>query len=104
MLSRIAEHLTQFNVSLDDRVEAFMPIASAEDLHTAIKLVTGHCHTHAVTGSRYILRIPKSTDFESMTADEWAEYYPKVLTAIHERALPQIEAADVEEDLARLAS
>lgn len=104
LITRLAEHIESIDISLDPRHEAWMPIGSAEDLHTALKLITGHCDTHHIRGTPYVLRVPKRTDFESMSADEWAEYYPRVLDAIHERALPQIEVADIEMELARLAS
>lgn len=103
LISQLAAHLSEFNVSLGP-VPAMIPITCPYDLHTAIKLVTGHCSTLHIKGTPYVLRIPKPTDFESMTADEWSAYYPRVLTAIHERALPQIDIPEVEQELAQLAS
>jgi len=103
LLSDIAPHLTEINISLGE-VPAMMPITSKDDLHLALKLITGHCTTQHIKGTPYVLRIPKSTDFESMNADEWAEFYPLVITAIHERALPQINIPELEEELARMAS
>ena len=103
LISRLAEQLTEFNISLGE-VPAMLPIASPYDLHTAIKMVTGHCVTQHIKGTPYVLRIPKPTDFESMTADEWSTYYPRVLDAIHQRALPQIGDRYLEDELARLAS
>ena len=110
MISRVAEHISEFNISLG-KIPAMMPITCPYDLHTAIKLVTGHCITQKLETSvgfgqkiTHILRIPKPTDFEHMTADEWNEFRPRALDAIHERALPQIEIPEVEQDLAQLAS
>lgn len=103
LISRLAEHISEFNISLG-HLRVMFPISCPYDLHTAIKLVTGHCTTVYIQDTRYVLRIPKPTDFESMTADEWSAYYPRVLTAIHERALPQIDIPEVEQELAQLAS
>lgn len=103
MVSRISDHISEFNISLGN-VPAMIPIQSPYDLHTAIKLVTGHCITQHIKGTPYVLRIPKPTDFESMSADEWEAWYPRVLDVIHARALPQIDIPEVEQDLAQLAS
>jgi hypothetical protein len=103
MLSDIAPHLTEINISLGD-TPAMMPVNSAEDLHVAIKLITGHCLTQHIKGTPYVLRIPKPTDFSSMTADEWGPFYERALQAIHERALPQVDIPEMQEELARMAS
>lgn len=103
MVSQIADNVSEINISLGP-APAMMAIQCAYDLHTAIKLITGHCSTQHIKGTPYVLRIPKPTNFDEMTADEWSEYYPKVITAIHERALPQIKIPEVEQELARMAS
>lgn len=103
MLSEIAPHISQIDISLGD-VPAMMPIQNKDDLHLALKLITGHCTTQHIKGTPYVLRIPKSTNFEEMDATEWEAYYPRVLDAIHQRALPQVEVPEVEQELARLAS
>lgn len=103
MLSDIAPHLTQINVSLGP-VPAMMPIRTAYELHTAVKLISGHCITQQIKGTPYVLRIPLPTNFDEMTAEEWAEFYPRALDAIHERALPQVKMPWVREELARVAS
>lgn len=103
LMNDLSAHISQINISLGEQ-PVMMPIASAYDLHTAIKLITGHCITQHIKGTGYVLRIPKPTDFDSMTADEWAEFYPRALDAVHQRALPQIDVPEVEEELARLAS
>lgn len=103
LMSQLSPHITEINISLGAE-PVMMPIRSSYELHTAIKLITGHCITQHIKGTGYVLRIPKPTDFDSMTADEWSEFYPKALDAVHQRALPQIEIPEVEEELARLAS
>lgn len=103
MMDQVWPHLQEIDISLGPK-PAMMPITSKDDLHTAIKLITGFCTTNHIAGTPYVLRVPKSTNFDSMTADEWALYYPKVLDAIHQRALPQIDIPEVANELARLAS
>lgn len=103
MISQISEYITEINISLGP-VPVMMPIQTPYDLHTAIKLITGHCITQHIHGTSYVLRIPKPTNFEEMSADEWSQYYPRVISAIHERALPRIRVPEVQEELARTAS
>lgn len=103
LMSQLWPHISEINISLG-KEPVMMPIQSAYELHTAIKLITGHCITQHIKGTGYVLRIPKPTNFEEMTADEWEVYYPRALDAIHQRALPQIEIPEVEEELGRLAS
>lgn len=91
-----------------------MDIHSKDDVHTAIKLCTGHVTTVAVPvrklacpmGKPCVLEmpgglvlIPKSTNYESMTADEWAEYWPMVTDAVQRYVMPGIEIPEVEMEL-----
>ena len=73
-----------------------MPVHSKEDVHTAIKLCTGHCTTIFDANGNPVAAIPKSTNFESMTADEWSQYWPKVIDVIIERILPGVQWPEVE--------
>ena len=103
LISDIAPHLTEINISLGE-VPAMMPIKTPYDLHTALKLISGHCTTQHIAGTPYVLRIPLSTDFENMDGQEWKELYPKLLDAIHERALPEINIEALRDEFARMAS
>ena len=100
IMTRIAEHVD--SIEIDDGV--WMPIRSKEDVHTAMKLITGLYDTLPVAGTNYAVRIPKSTDFARMTPDEWEEFLPRVLDAVHAKILPHVPIPSVEHDLARLAS
>ncbi len=103
MLDDIYPHITEIDISLT-KTPAMMPIQSAEDLHTALKLISGHCWTKHIQGTPYVLRVPKPTNFADLSAEEWSEIYPRFLDAIHQRALPQIEVREVQGELMRLAS
>lgn len=103
LMSQLWPHISEINISLGAE-PVMMPIQSSYDLHTAIKLITGHCITQHIKGTGYVLRIPKPTSFEEMDATEWEEYYPRAMDAIHQRALPKIEIPEIEQELARLAS
>lgn len=77
----------------------FMQIHSKDDVHTAIKICTGHVTWLLDAFGKPAFAYPKSTDFENMTADEWAEYWPKVLDVVQERVMPGIQIPEVEYEL-----
>lgn len=76
-----------------------MLVHSKDDVHTAMKLCTGYCDTIFDTFGKPAFQIPKSTAFEEMTADEWAEYWPKVTQQVCERILPGVSLPEVELEL-----
>lgn len=73
-----------------------MKIHNKNDVHTAIKLCTGLCDTIFDANGAPAFQIPKSTDYENMTADEWAEYFPRVLDVIQQQVLPGVSIPEVE--------
>jgi len=73
-----------------------MLVHSKDDVHTALKLCTGHRDTIFDAFGKPVFQIPKSTNYESMTADEWSEYWPRVLDVVQERILPGVEIPEVE--------
>jgi hypothetical protein len=77
----------------------FMQIHSKDDVHTAIKLCTGLVTTIFDAEGKPAFQVPKSTDYENMTADEWLAYWPKVLDVVQERIIPGIQIAEVEHEL-----
>lgn len=76
-----------------------MLVHSKDDVHTAIKLCTGHCDTIFDAHGKPAFQIPRSTNFESMTADEWAAYFPRVLDVVQERILPGVEIPEVQTEI-----
>ena len=80
-----------------------LPIRNKEDVHVALKYATGLYDQYVIQGGG-IVRVVKSTAFDAMTPDAWAVYWSKVLDAVHNKFLPNVERATVENELARLAS
>lgn len=74
----------------------YMEIHSREDVHKAIKLCAGHCDYIFDMDGKPVYAIPKSTDYESMTRDEWIEYWPAVIGVIQERIMPGVSMPEVE--------
>lgn len=73
-----------------------MVVHSKDDVHTAIKLLTGHVDTIFDALGKPAFQIPKSTSYEDMTADEWNEFWPKVVDAVTQHILPGVEWAEME--------
>lgn len=76
-----------------------MEIHSKDDVHTAIKICTGHVTWVLDSFGKERFAIPKSTDYETMTADEWNEYWPKVLDVVAERIMPGIQLHEIEYEM-----
>lgn len=73
-----------------------MHIHNKNDVHTAIKLCTGLCDTIFDANGAPVFQIPKSTSYEDMTADEWEEYWPRILDVVQERILPGVSILEVQ--------
>lgn len=73
-----------------------MIINNKNDVHTAIKLCTGLVDTIFDAFGKPAFQIPKSTNYEAMTADEWEAYLPRVYDVVHERILPGVSIPDVQ--------
>lgn len=89
-----------------DQVEVepglILPIRNKDDAHLAMRYATGLFDSYAVKGG--VIRIVKSTAFDEMTADQWADYWKLALDAVHQKFLPGISSAMVEDEIARMAS
>lgn len=80
-----------------------LPITDAESAHVAIKYLTGLYDSYVLEGGN-VVRLLKSTAFDKMGPDEWSVYWQRVVRAVHERILPGIEIAAIEEEIAQVAS
>lgn len=78
-----------------------MRINNKNDVHTAIKLCTGHCDTIFDANGAPVYQIPKSTSYEDMTADEWEEYLPRVFDVVQERVLPGVRMPEMEYEISK---
>lgn len=79
-----------------------LPIRDAEGAHVAMKYATGLYDSYAIEGG--VVRLLKSTAFARMDADEWAAYWQRVLQATHEKFLPGVGVAEIEDEIAKVAS
>lgn len=76
-----------------------MKIHNKNDVHTAIKLCTGLVDTIFDAFGKPAFQIPKSTSYEEMTADEWDEYWPRVLDVVQAQVLPGVSIPEIELDI-----
>lgn len=98
LMTMLADNLDQVEVEPG----LVLPIRSKEDAHVAMRYATGLFDSFIVKGAA--VRIVKSTKFDSMTPDEWAMYWRKVLVAVHDKFLPGVALPTVENEIARIAS
>lgn len=84
-------------IELDDG--AVMIVRTRDDVHTAMKFCTGHYDTILDASGAPAFRVPKSTNFDEMTADEWNDYWPRVLDVVQEKILPGVTIRDVETEI-----
>jgi len=71
--------------------------------HTAMKYITGLYDSFALDQG-VIVRMLKSVAFDKMSPEEWADYWPKALDAVHQKFLRHVELSEIEDEIARLAS
>ena len=71
--------------------------------HIAMKYLTGF-YDSFVLDRGVIVRLLKSTSDEKMEPEEWTEYWPKVLDAVHQHFLQSVDIPTVEAEIARFAS
>jgi hypothetical protein len=99
LMTRLGEHCEKVEVE----PELWLPCRNKDEAHLAMKYCTGLFDSYVIQGGGTI-RLVKSTSFDAMTPDEWAEYWKRVIDAVHQKFLPGIELRYVEDELARLAS
>lgn len=91
LMQLIANNVDQIEIDCIRKVPVYMPIFNKDNAHTAMKLCTGHYDTLPLGGSHYAVRVPRSTNFEEMTPDEWLAYWPRVLDVVQSKVLPGVE-------------
>lgn len=97
-----AKHLTQIEIDRLDGKPVYMRLFGDKSrAHSAMKLCTGLFDTLPVGGTDYEIRVPRSTNFEEMTPEEWAAYWPKVLDVLLEKVAPEIDIPEARDDMLR---
>lgn len=81
--------------------DVWMPITDSESAHVAMKYLTGLYDSYAIKGG--VVRLIKSTAFEKMDAEEWADYWQKVLDAVCQKFIPGVSIPDVELEIMEIA-
>jgi hypothetical protein len=96
LMRLIANNVDQIEIDRIRGVPVYMPVFNEQNAHTAMKLCTGHYDTLPLGGSHYAVRVPKATNFEDMTPDEWLAYWPRVLDVVQEKVLPGVSVPTAE--------
>lgn len=98
-MTLVGKHCRRIEIDRLGKQPVYMRIHCKEDAHTAMKLCTGLYDTLPVGGTDYAIRVPKSTDFERMTPEEWAAYWPKVIDVLVEKAAPEFDNDEARDGL-----
>lgn len=101
MMTETAKHVKRIEIDRVDRKPVYMRIFDKKHAHTAMKFCTGLYDVLPVGGMDYEIRVPRSTDFEQMTPEEWIAYWPKVLDVMLEKVAPEIEIPEARDDMLR---
>lgn len=101
MCNETAKNVKRIEIDRVGGQPVFMRIFTKEDVHTAMKLCTGLYDVLPVGGTDYAIRVPRSTDFERMTPEEWALYWPRVLEVLLDKVAPDIEIPEARDDMLR---
>src|SRR5690606_19443512 len=101
LCSDLPRKVSRIEIDRVDGKPVYMPIRSREDVHTAFKLCTGLFDRLPIEGTDFAIRVPRSTDFERMTPEEWLPYWQAVLDVCLETIAPDIEAPEARADLLR---
>jgi hypothetical protein len=78
-----------------------MLVKNKHDVHTAVKLCAGLCDTIFDAFGKPAFQIPWSTDFDSMTADEWGDFLPRAHDVVMERILPGVTLPQIAHEMQR---
>lgn len=84
----------------DTRIE----LPSVEAVHMTLKGLAGLYDAMLTLPDGTRVALVKSIAFDKMSADEWAEAWPRLLDVVHDKILPGVEISEVEEEIARLAA
>lgn len=77
---------------------------SVEDVHLQLKARAGLYDSLITLPNGTQAMLVRSIAFDNMTADEWAQAWPRLLDVVHQEILPGIELPEVEDEIARLAA
>jgi hypothetical protein len=99
MMTETARNVRRIEIDRLGNQPVYMPIFTKDNAHTAMKLCTGLYDTLPVGGTDYCVRVPKSTNFEDMTPEEWTAYWPRVLDVLLEKVAPEIQIPEARDSM-----
>lgn len=100
MMTETAKNVKRIEIDRVDGKPVYMRLFGDKSrAHSAMKLCTGLFDTLPVGGTDYEIRVPRSTNFEEMTPEEWVAYWPKVLDVLLEKVAPEIELPEARDSM-----
>lgn len=101
MCTETAKNVKQIEIDRIQKQPVYMRIWSKEDVHTALKFCTGLYDVLPVGSTDYAIRVPRSTDFDRMSPEEWALHWPKVLDALLDKVVPHVEIPEARDEMCK---
>lgn len=101
LMTSLPKKVRRIEIDKQDGKPVYMPIYNKDHAHAAMKLCTGLYDALPVGGTDFCVRVPHSTNFDSMTPDEWMLYWPTVLEVCLEKIAPEIELPEARDDMLR---
>lgn len=95
----VAKYVKRIEIDRVNGQPVYMRIFSKEDAHTAMKLCTGLYDVLPVGGTDYAIRVPRSTDFDRMTPEEWVPYFVNVMEVLLDKVVPHIEIPEARDEM-----
>jgi len=106
LLKLLSENVERVNIATTELDEWWMVINDVQDMHEAMKYLTGFYDRQVFRYKEKTLIALKtrSIAFDAMDAEQFALYWKKVTDAVFQRVLPGVDSFALEEEVARLAS
>lgn len=101
MMTLVAKNVRRIEIDRVGREPVYMRILTKENAHNAMKLCTGLYDTCPVGSTDFAVRVPHPTNFDEMTSEEWGRYWPKVMEVLLEKAVPEVEIPEAQNEMLR---
>lgn len=99
MMGMVGKYVKRIEIDRIGKQPVYMRIFDKESAHNAMKLCTGLYDTLPVGSTDYAIRVPRSTNFDKMTPEEWIAYWPQVMDVLIDKAAPEIEIPEARDEM-----
>jgi hypothetical protein len=102
LMTMTAKNVKRIEIDRIEKERVYMRIFSKKNAHNAMKLCTGLYEVCPVGTTDFALRVPHSTNFDEMSPEEWAKYWPQVREVLLDKVAPFIEIPEARDEMCQL--